>query len=303
MTRVLVTGGAGFIGRPTLSELVRRGYDVHALTTRTEPEAVEGVRWQRVDLHDSTAVDALVESVQPEQLVHLAWHVAPGEVWNASMNVVWVERSLALLRAFVRGGGHRAVIAGTCAEYDWAPATAALNEHTSPLRPSSLYGVAKDGLRRVASGYAERVGVELAWARVFFVYGPREPVNRVVPTVIRALLADVHADLTRGTQIRDFLHVDDVAGAIVSLLGSAVVGPVNIASGEAVTIAAVADELGRLLRRPDLIRCGALPDRRDDPPRVVADISRLREEVGFFARWRLPDGLADTASWWREHAA
>jgi nucleoside-diphosphate-sugar epimerase len=69
-----------------------------------------------------------------------------------------------------------------------------------------------------------------------------------------------------------------------------------------VTIAALADELGQLLRRPDLIRRGAVPDRPGDPPRVVADISRLQDEVGFVARWQLSDGLADTVSWWRGQA-
>ena len=296
-----MTGASGFIGHPALSELVRRGDDVHAVTSRPEPALIEGVRWRRVDLGDRLAVDALIEAVEPEQLLHLAWHAEPGHIWSAPMNVVWVERSLALLRAFARRGGRRVVMAGTCAEYDWTSPEDALNERMSPLEPTTLYGIAKDGLRRVASGYAEEVGVEFAWGRVFFVYGPREPVHRVVPTVIRALLAGAQADLTRGTQIRDFLHVDDVAGAIVSLLGSAVVGPVNIASGQAVTVADITDELGRLLQRPDLVRRGALPDRPGDPARLVADVSRLQDEVGFRARWQLFDGLADTASWWRAH--
>ncbi len=299
MTRVLVTGGSGFVGVPTLRELVRLGDDVHALTSSADPPAVEGVRWRQADLADRGQVDAAMATVRPEQLVHLAWYVEPGRFWTAPENVAWVQHSLALLEAFLRAGGRRAVMLGTCAEYDWAEPAEFIDERRQPLVPTTLYGVAKDALRRVAGTYAQAQDAELAWGRLFFLYGPREPPTRFVPAICRALVAGEPAQLTSGAQVRDFLHVDDVGGALAALLHAPVTGAVNIASGEAVTLAAVADELGRLAQRPELIERGALPDRRGEPPRLVADVARLRDEVGFRPRWSLPDGLADTLSWWR----
>lgn len=303
MSRVLVTGGTGFVGVPALRELVRRGDDVHAITTSSSPPDVDGVRWRRLDLADPAAVDATMAAVRPEQLVHLAWYVEPGRFWEAPENVDWVRSSLALVQSFVRSGGQRVVMLGTCAEYDWDEPSDFIREHGHPLRPGTLYGVAKDALRRVAGAYAEAQGAELAWGRLFFLYGPREPSGRFVPAVCRALVAGEPADLTSGTQVRDFLHVDDVAGALVALLHAPVSGPVNIASGEPVTLAAVAEQLGRLSGRPELVRPGALPDRAGEPARLVADVSRLRDEVAFRPRWSLADGLADALRWWRRSAA
>jgi nucleoside-diphosphate-sugar epimerase len=300
MSGVLVTGGSGFVGLPMLAQLAREGREVHALSTLRFPPEAPGVRWHRVDLGDSGAVAALVDDVAPEMLVHLAWHVQHGSFWNAPENVLWVERGLSLVRAFVRAGGRRAVMLGTCAEYAWSDASTPLRETGSPLVPGSLYGVAKDALRRVVCAFAEQQDFELAWGRLFYLYGPREAPGRLVPSVIGKLLAGEVVEATSGKQRLDFLHVQDVAGALVALLDSRVTGAVNIASGQAVAVAEVVEELASLIGRPDLIRLGALPDRPGEPPLLVADIGRLREEVGFRPRWGMPDGLADAVRWWKE---
>ena len=163
-----------------------------------------------------------------------------------------------------------------------------------------MYGVTKDALRRVSSAYAEREGLELAWGRLFFLYGPREDPGRLVASVIRSLLAGNAVEVTAGKQRRDFLHVEDVAGALVALLESTVCGPVNIASGRPTAVADVVDRIGELIGRPELVLRGALPDRSDEPPLLVADVARLRDEVGYRPRWGLTDGLADTIRWWEQ---
>src|ERR687895_80246 len=84
-------------------------------------------------------------------------------------------------------------------------------------RPATLYGAAKHGLHCVAARFAEQANFELAWGRIFFVYGPGEPENRLVPSVGRALLAGKPVPITRGDQVRDFMHVADVAAAFAAL--------------------------------------------------------------------------------------
>ena len=300
MSRVLVTGASGFVGLPVIAELAGRGEEVHALYAHTPPAGLNGVHWHRVDLGSEQPADALLAELAPERLVHLAWYVEHGRFWNASENVLWVERSLRLLRAFTAAGGCRAVMLGTAAEYDWSAADHALRELASPLGPSTLYGVAKDGLRRISEAYAEREGLELAWGRLFFLYGPREDRGRLVASVIHSLLAGKPVETTAGTQRRDFLHVEDVAGAVVALLQSTVCGPVNIASGDPVAVAEIVDQIAQLIGRPELVLRGALPDRGEEPPLLLADIARLRDEVGFRPRWSRADGLADSIHWWEE---
>jgi nucleoside-diphosphate-sugar epimerase len=297
-TRVLVSGARGFVGLPLLAQLARADIELHALCRGPIPRAPEGVRWHRLDLFDASAVDALTEELAPQRLVHLAWCTEHGRYWQAPENLAWVQHSLHLLDAFVRRGGRRALMIGTCAEYDWSAATGALAESRSPAAPATLYGAAKDALRRVAGAYAQEQGVELAWARLFFLYGPREQPARLVPSVIGALLEGRPVATSSGRQTRDFMHVDDVAAAVAALLDSAVVGPVNIASGVGVTIGEVVAEIVRLIGSPELVQPGALPERPGEPPLLVADVSRLRDEVGFRPRWTLADGLAATVRWW-----
>jgi nucleoside-diphosphate-sugar epimerase len=299
VTRVLVTGAGGFIGLPMVAQLARAGGQVDALTTRRAPAQVPGVRWHRVDLGDYRAVEALVQELAPERLAHIAWYAEPGSFWQAPENVEWVERSLHLVRCFANSGGRRMVMVGTCAEYDWSAIDGPLSESSSPLGAATLYGAAKDALRRVAEAYAMQEGIELAWARVFFLYGPREAPGRLVSSVVRSLLAGESIETTSGEQIRDFMHVEDVAGAIAALLQSSVVGAVNVASGVAVAVSEVIARAATATGRPELVHRGALPDRAGEPPSLVADVRRLREEVGYRPRWSLADGLADTVRWWQ----
>ncbi len=298
MSGLLLTGATGFIGRPVLEALTRRG-SVDAISTGSPPP-VPGVTWHRVDLADAAAVTELLQRLRPEQLVHLAWYVEHGRFWEAPENIAWVERSLQLLRAFAAAGGSRAVMLGTCAEYDWTAASEPLREDTSPIAPASLYGIAKDSLRRLGEGFAGPAGVQLAWGRLFFLYGPREAPGRLVASVARALLAGEQAQTGSGRQVRDFMHVEDIAAAIVALLRSTVTGPVNIASGEPVELGEIIMAVAAATGRPELLRRGALPDRPGDPPRLVADVTRLRTEVGFTPTIGLQEGLAATVALLRE---
>jgi nucleoside-diphosphate-sugar epimerase len=279
VSRVLVTGATGFIGSRALTALEERGHEVHAAA---------------VDLLDPGAAEELVRAARPTHLLHLAWYAVPGRFWAAPENAAWVEATLRLLCAFYAAGGQRAVGAGTCAEYDWS-GDGLLSETKTPLRPATLYGRAKAQTFEAGAALGE-----LAWGRVFFLYGPGEHPDRLVASVARRLLAGDEAPTSEGTQVRDFMHVADVAGAFAALLDSGVTGAVNIGSGIPVTVRAVVDEVARAAGRPDLLRPGALPQREDEPVELLADVRRLRDEVGFRPSYDLESGIKDTVDYWRE---
>jgi nucleoside-diphosphate-sugar epimerase len=298
--RVLVTGATGFIGRHALAPLARRGFEVHAVTSRDAPppQAPADVTWHRADLLDQATHDALLEAAAPTHLLHFAWYAEHGRFWTSTENLRWSAATISLVQAFAERGGRRAVLAGSCAEYRWGepgPCT----EDVTPLEPATLYGTAKNATRAVLQAAAGELGIELAWGRVFFLYGPGEAPGRLVASVIRALLAGERAPTGDGRQVRDFLHVADVAGAFAALLGSPVTGPVNIGSGDARPLLDVITAIGAATGRPDLLDVGALAPRAGDPAELVADIARLRDEVGFVAAIGLDEGIQRTVDWWR----
>ena len=299
--RVLVTGATGFVGRRALPALVRLGFEVHAVARGPAPAgAPTETVWYAADLLDAAAGRELVAHVAPSHLLHLAWYAEPGAFWDARENAAWVAATVGLVDAFAAAGGARAVLAGTCAEYDWG-APQPLSEDAA-VAPATYYGVCKDATRRVVEGLAERAGISFAWGRIFFLYGPREDERRLVASVARRLVAEERAPVSAGTQRRDFLHVDDVAGAFAALVGSDVAGAVNVASGEPVTVRAVAEAIAAAAGRPDLLDVGAVAQRPGDPEEIVADVTRLRDEVGFAPARELADGLRETVAWWREDA-
>jgi nucleoside-diphosphate-sugar epimerase len=298
VTRVLVTGASGFIGRHALVPLIEAGYEVHAVSTRPPPaEAPSNVTWHQSDLLADPG--GVVARVAPERLLHLAWYAEHGRFWAAPENIRWVEATLALVRSFAAAGGTRALLAGSCAEYEWGLPGPCVEGRT-PLRPATLYGSAKHATREVVEAAAGLLGIAAAWGRIFFLYGPGEDPRRLVASVARALVNGERAPTSTGTQRRDFLHVADVGAAFAALVESEVLGAVNVASGEGRPLREVIEAIGREAGRPELLDIGALPSPAGDPDELVADVTRLREEVGFRPRIALAEGLAETVAWWRD---
>jgi nucleoside-diphosphate-sugar epimerase len=302
MKRVLVTGASGCVGRHVVPILASRGWTVHAVASKQSPAAAnESVTWHQADLLDPAAIDTLVNRVQASHLLHLAWYIAPGRWAEAPENVAWVRASLALVEAFRQHGGERMVGAGSCLEYDWNYGYC--QEDRTPKVPHTAYGACKHALQLATAALGRSTGLSTAWGRVFFLYGPHEHPDRLVPSVIRALQTGEPARCSHGRQVRDYLYADDVAAAFASLLESDIVGPVNIASGQAVTLREIVLRIGDLMGRPELIRLGAIPAAPTDTPLVVADVGRRDRELRWQPTTDLDEGLSRTIKWWAARVA
>lgn len=294
--KVLVTGLSGFIGRHTAPALLARGFDVVGVGVDDPPPGLDAA-YETVDLMNARAMEDVLARHRPTHLLHMAWATAPGHYWTTPENLDWVAASLHLIRRFQSAGGKRLVVVGSCAEYDWGGEVC--HEAHTPLRPATLYGVCKNSLRQVVEAFSRQTGLSQAWGRVFFLYGPHENPSRLVSSVITHLLRGEEARTTHGGQLRDLLHVTDVAGGLVALLASEVQGPVNIASGEAVSLKKVTRTIARLLEQENLLVPGAIAAREEEPPQILADVTRLKHEVGFTPRFSLEEGLSQTIDWWR----
>ncbi|HMD32849.1 MAG TPA: NAD-dependent epimerase/dehydratase family protein, partial [Candidatus Acidoferrales bacterium] len=237
-SRVLVTGASGFIGWNCLWMLLSKGYEVHAVSRQAAPEGVSPeVIWHQLNLLDPGCAAQIIGRVRPERLLHLAWYAVTGSFWEAAENVEWVRVSLDLLRAFAEGGGKRTVAACSCAEYDMTAGECA--ETTTLLLPQTLYGQSKLAFEKAGQEAARQAGLSAAWGRVFFMYGPRENAARPVAHVVKSLMKGEPAECSEGAQVLDVSHVEDIAGGLVALLESSVQGPVNIGTGNPVTLRTV----------------------------------------------------------------
>lgn len=298
MKRVLLTGASGFIGSHCIAPLIERGFEVHAASVRgREQSATSGVSWHACDLLSAGAAEALVAAVQPTHLLHLAWYVVPGKLITSEMNFEWVAASMSLVKAFARHGGQRLLTCGSGYEYDWSYGYC--SERRTPAAPDTIYGACKQGLHLLVDSFSKSVGMSSAWGRVFFLYGPREHPQRLVSSVILSLMSGVPAKCSHGRQIRDYMHVQDVADGLVATLDSGVTGAVNVSSGQATTLRDIVLAIGREFGRPELIQLGAIPARANDVALVVGENTRLVAEVGWTQRHDLESGIRQTIDWWR----
>lgn len=296
MKRVLVTGGSGFIGQYCLPLLLYRGYEVHAFSRSASGEQ-EAIHWHAVNMLDFNAVEEKVAEIQPTHLLHLAWYVEHGKFWQANENLDWVQASLNLIKAFARVSGQRFLGVGSCAEYDWSQGVC--DERDTPLKPKTFYGKCKNSFREVAAGYCDNNQISFSWGRLFHLYGPNEDSRRLIPYTMERLLRGESATIHSANKQRDFLHVEDVASALVSLLDSDLQGEMNIGSGEAYLIGDVVNMMAEMIGTGHVELHGSMHT-DTDPEMLIPRVNRLMTELGWKPRYSLMHGMAHMVKLYQE---
>jgi nucleoside-diphosphate-sugar epimerase len=298
--RVLVTGGRGFLGSHVVRALLASTREV-AVLTRAPAATIAGddrgavtVITGRFD--DREQLRRQISAWRPDACIHLAWNVEPGRYLESSENLLALEGTLALLQALIEAECAAVAMAGTCAEYDTDEGW--LTEDT-PLRPRTMYAASKASGSMLVQQLAKESGTSVAWARIFYPYGPFEDRRRAVPALILSLLNGRRFAASTGDQVRDYVFGSDVADAFVTLIDRRASGAFNVASGIPITIRQLMETIGDRLRGRELIDFGAAPPRAWEPKFIAGDIARLRS-LGWSPRYTLDQGLDETIAWWRD---
>jgi UDP-glucose 4-epimerase len=304
--KVLVTGGAGFIGSHVVDRLLAAGHAVDVvdnLATGRRERVPAAARLHVCDLRDSRLDDVLA-AAQPAVVVHIAAQAAVSRSvadprFDASVNVLG---TIGLLEACRRAGVRRAVYTSTGgAAYGDTDVLPTPEDH--PIRPSSPYGVSKITAERYLECWAGLTGGRPLTLRLANVYGPRQdPAGEagVIAIFTSRLLAGaacvVNGD---GEQTRDYVYVGDVADAVVrAVVAEDVTGVANIGTGAETSV----NELyRRLARLTDVARAPEhAPARPGEQRRSVLDAARAKSLLGWSAKTQLDDGLGQTVAWFRK---
>jgi UDP-glucose 4-epimerase len=318
--KLLVTGGAGYIGSVVAAQLLDAGHEVVVLDNleRGHPEAIPGgAALVEADLRDAPAVAAALApgfdgvlhfaalALVPESVEH------PERYWRTN-----VGGTLNLLDAMRAGRTERLVFSSTCATYG-APDTVPIPEDT-PERPTNPYGSSKLAVDRMISDHSAAHGLAATSLRYFNVAGAagphgedHEPETHIVPNVLRVALGQrAHVDVygtdyptPDGTAVRDYIHVEDLAAAHLLALDGLQPGRhaiLNLGNGAGFSVKEVVDAARAVTGHE--IPTREAPRRPGDPPELVAASERIRAELGWEPRKPgLEEILADAWAWHQAH--
>jgi len=302
-SRVLVTGGSGFLGSHVVEELMRRG-SAH----------VEKPRSSEVDLTDARATERLFAESKPDLVVHLAARVGgiganrrfPGTFFRDNMSM-----GLNVLEAARQVATRKVVVTATiCAYPKFAAVPFREDDLWSgyPEETNAPYGIAKKALLVMAQAYRQEFGSNFVTLLPVNLYGPRDhfdlETSHVIPAMIHKF-AQAKQNAARevvlwgdGSPTREFLFVRDAARGIVdAALYYNEPEPVNLGAGFEISMGELASLVAHKVGYSGAIRWD--PTRPNGQPRRMLDVSRARERFGFVAETRFSEGLDETIAWYR----
>ncbi len=308
--KILVTGGAGFIGSHVVDAYVAAGHEVAVLdnlSTGREDNVNPAAQLHRVDIRDLGQVQKAIAAFKPEVVNH---HAAQSEVprsvadpgFDAQVNVVG---GLNVLRACVDNSVRKVIFSSTggalYGEPDIVPAG---EDH--PVRPLSPYGTSKFAFEQYLGTFDRTFGLRFTTLRYSNIYGPRQDFfaeeGRVVAIFASRMLEGKPVTIDGdGTQSRDMLHVGDVATANLAALERGDGGTYHVSSGTPVTINDLCRKLALLTEYKLEPRFG--PARVGDVYRIALDNQLAAAELGWVPRIQLEEGLQLTVAYFREQIA
>jgi UDP-glucose 4-epimerase len=316
--RILVTGGAGYIGSVCVEDLLNRGHNVTVFDNLTEGhrKAVDGrAKFVEGDLADQSAVSDLIRMEGPEAVMHFAANALVGESMQNPYKYFYnnVSCGLNLLHAMVENGVRRFVFSSTCATYG-IPETVPIDE-LAPQKPVNPYGESKLIFEKILRWFDQIHGVTFASLRYFNAAGATEAFGEdhrvethLIPCVLQVPLGKrKHAEVfgtdyptPDGSCIRDYIHVADLAQAHALALEVKESDFFNLGIGGGVSVLEVIDACKKVTGRdvPTLMQ----PRRPGDPPRLIASAGKAREFLGWRPQFdRIEDIVSSAWSWHLRH--
>lgn len=271
--KILITGANGYIGRHVVKELLDRGYQVVAtdISLNDVDNRADKIQFNIFDLPDGSIYELFGK---PDVCLHMAWR--NGFVHNSPTQIGDLSNHYNFLTKLIDGGLKHLAVMGTMHEIGYWEG--AINEAT-PCNPSSMYGIAKDTLRRAMFLYCKANDVVLQWLRCFYILGDDSKNNSIFSKLSQAAKDGKKTfPFTTGKNKYDFIDVNELSGLIASCIAqTTVTGIINCCSGNPISLADRVEQYIRDNKLDISLEYGAYPDRPYDSPCIYGDPSKINQ--------------------------
>ena len=274
MTKVLVTGSGGFIGRHVVESLAKKGCEVIAVDINNSAlKPIEGVTVYNCSIFDE-GQDVFEKFGCPDICVHLAWR--DGFVHNSDAHMKDISSHYTFIKNMLDGGLKKIAVMGTMHEIGYWEG--AIDENT-PCNPMSQYGIAKNALRQSIIKLCEESKSILYWLRAFYIVGDDTFNHSIFSKIVQM---DKNGEelfpFTSGKNKYDFISVDELALQIsTSVLQDDITGIINMCTGQPKSLGERVEEFIKDLNLKIRPLYGAYPDRQYDSPGVWGDATKINE--------------------------
>ena len=299
MKRILVTGGAGFIGSALIARLKKAGYnDISVIDNlsfgRRKLADVADNRFFQVDLRDKEDLSQAIQEIQPQWVYHLAaihfipyCNQNPGEAWEVN-----VEGTANLFRAMgLTKSVEKVFFASTAAVYGLIEEPIA---ESDKVDPQDIYGKSKLEGEKMMTRFGEDSGVPVVNCRFFNAFGPNETNPHLIPEIQKQINSGQRKiKLGNLDPRRDFIHTEDMSRALVMLMEHELsnVVTVNLGQGKSYSVREVVAAFEKALGEQIEIEQDAGRVRKSDRPNLQANISRISQLIDWKPRWTLTEGV------------
>ena len=269
--RVLVTGANGYIGRHAVSALLDKGADVIAadlVLSEVDPRA------NKLEIDIFQDVLDLYKTIEtPDALLHLAWR--DGFLHNSNSHMLYLSNHYNLLEKTIEAGVRHIAVMGSMHEVGYWEGS--IDENT-PCNPMSLYGIAKDALRRSLFQMTKSQSITVQWLRGFYIYGDDERSSSIFGKITEAVKrGEKEFPFTMGKNLCDFISVEELGRQIASVvMQKEIQGIINCCSGIPVSLADKVNEFIMEHNYHIKLKYGAFPERPYDSPGVWGDSSKIK---------------------------
>ena len=290
--KVFVTGGTGFIGPYVIRELSRRGHSLLLLSEKPKSQIrklnlPKEVKLVKGNLSNINSWKSAIENFRPDAAIHMAWEGIPD--YSAEMSIKNLKYGLNLFKELAKLKCKKIICTGSCWEY--GQNYGKLSEDF-PIRPSNAFAAAKNALHWLGREIAKENNMQFIWTRFFYVYGPGQRKNSLIPYIIKCVKEGKKPKIKTPSTRSDFIYVEDVAKAISMILGKCNQSTVyNIGSEHSTSIKDIVKIIYSELNLQYEPKTKLFKSGNTHFDNFWADISKIKKEIGWKPKISIHEGI------------